>query len=80
VRKYIGKKLWPAAAKYFPSEDLIFEDNNASLHRADSYLPGHRANSLGRLQAIVTSKSNITKYYKAIMFILLTEVFLVHTC
>ena len=28
--------LWPVEAKYFPSNNFIFQDDNASVHRARS--------------------------------------------
>ena len=30
----LEKHLWPIVAKYFPSEDFIFQDDNAPVHRA----------------------------------------------
>jgi len=32
----LEKNFWPNAAKYFPSEDFIFLDDNAPVHRARS--------------------------------------------
>ena len=32
----LEKNFWPNAAKYFPSEDFIFLDDNAPVHRAQS--------------------------------------------
>jgi len=34
AQEIFEKKLWPVAAKYFPSEDFIFLDDNAPVHMA----------------------------------------------
>ena len=32
----LENNLWPVTAKYFPSEDFIFQDDNAPVHKARS--------------------------------------------
>jgi len=32
----LDRNLWSVGAKYFPSNDFIFQDNNAPFHRARS--------------------------------------------
>jgi len=36
VSGYPEKDLWSVAAKYFPSRNTVFQDDNAPVHRARS--------------------------------------------